>query len=125
MTDVSGMSGKGEEESRARRRAEEGNVVNERRRKTLLTKISGIKAQVEMVDEKVIHHIEAAESVLHSHVLAYWRGVLKASEKELENYPKIVTVTHSGWEKYVENRDELLAAMNAVLKNGGKNYEEA
>lgn len=125
MTDVSKISGKGEEESRQRRRAEERNVVNERVRRELLTKISGIKAQVEMVDEKVIHHVEAAENVLHSHVLAYWRGILKASDKELENYPKVLTVTHSGWEKYVANRDELLAAMNAVLKNGGKNHEES
>ncbi len=123
--EVSIIDGNDEEIERAQRFARELVLKNNKRKEEIVLRLSEIKALVEAVDDKLIHHIESAEDLLNVHLANYWSGILKASpngETCLE--PIYITRAYNGRQHYCDDRDELLRKIAAAIEIGGDSYEE-
>ncbi len=120
---INDINGCGEEVMRQKLRAVAENSKRESRKKEILIRISSIKAESDMVDEALNHHIESARNILDSHISAYWRGVLKSTDMKLAFAPVKVEYVGLGRDKYIENRMLLVDTINNALKIGGVNYE--
>lgn len=97
---------------------------NETRKKEILTKIAEIKAESDMIDESLKHHIERAEGIYRSRISRYWKGILSASSEKLEHFPYLEQREHDGRKSYFANREKLVRMINVTLAVGGGSYEE-
>lgn len=109
--------------------AAKGAKVAERKAE-ILTKLAGIKAESDMVDEMLLHYEERAEGILHSCISRYWRGVLSASSERLEHFPYISHKESPSRKAYFENRKKLVDMIEVAINNGGgvrneEKYKEA
>lgn len=118
------MDAKGEEAMRQAALAASRSAQCEARKQMILTRLAEIKAECEMVDEALQHHIERATDILHSHISSYWRGVLKVSEGKMDHFPYMEESKYPGRERYEQNRDDLLRRINNALLKGGVEHEE-
>lgn len=91
-----------------------GAKVSERKAE-ILTKLARIKAKSDMVDEMLLHYEERAESILHSCIFKYWRGVISASSDILEYFPFINHKESTGRKAYIENRKQLVDMIEAEV----------
>lgn len=108
-----------EEAERQTARAATIDNLREKRKQEILTRITTIKTECEMVDEALQHHVEKAEDILHSHISSYWRGVLKASSGEMSHFPFLTQKIYPGRQKYDRNRNDLLSMIQNTLAKGG------
>lgn len=99
-------------------------LKNEQRKTEILTKIAEIKAESDMIDESLKHHIERAEGVFRSRISRYWKGVLAASNEKLEHFPCLETREYEGRKAYLSNRNKLVTMINEAIVKGGGTYEE-
>lgn len=97
-------------------------VKRERRKAEILTRIAEIKAESDMVDESLMHHIERAEGVLHAHISKYWCGILSAATAGLEHFPYLEEKDYAGREAYLLNRKNLVSMIADALEKGGDAY---
>lgn len=95
----------------------------EKQSRQILVRIAEIKAESDMVNEALMHHLEQAEGIFYSKISKYWQGVLSSAADELEHVPLIEEKEHVGRDIYYENRKKLLSVMEEVLRNGGA-YDE-
>ena len=99
-------------------------LQNEKRKTEILTKIAEIKAESDMIDESLKHHIERAEGIFHSRISRYWKGVLSASTEKLEHFPCLEEKEYEGRKAYLTNREKLITMINEAIVKGGGTYEE-
>lgn len=98
----------------------------EKRNAEILTRIAEIRAESDMIDESLKHHIERAEGVFRSRISRYWRGILSASAERLEHFPNLEERESEGRKTYLDNRKKLVTMIdNAIVKGGGIYDEEA
>lgn len=96
----------------------------EERKTKILTRISEIKAESDMIDESLRHHIEQAESIFRSRISRYWKGVLSVSNEKLQHFPCLEKREYEGRKMYESNREKLITTINEVLVKGGGVNEE-
>ena len=91
----------------------------------ILKRLAEIKAELDMVDEMLIHYTERAEGVLHASISKYWSGVLAASDENLEHFPTLDHKESPGRKMYFENRQTLIEVIDMAMCEGGgiKNAE--
>lgn len=99
-------------------------LQNEKRQTEILTRLAEIKAQSDMVDESLKHHIERAEGVFRSRISRYWKGILATSAEKLEHFPYLEEREYEGRKTYLTNREKLVNMINEVIVKGGGSYEE-
>ncbi len=92
---------------------------NEVRKKEILTRIAEIKAESDMVDESLNHHIERAEGIFKSRISRYWKGILSATEEKLEHFPYLEQREYEGRKSYLVNREKLVRMIEETLSIGG------
>lgn len=85
----------------------------------ILKRLAEIKAESDMVDEMLLHYTERAEGMLHASISKYWRGVLAASDENLEHFPTIIHKESPGRKAYFENRQTLLEMIDMAMCEGG------
>lgn len=118
------IHGNGEEARRqAAISATKGAKVSERKAE-ILTKLAGIKAETDMIDEMLLHYEERAEGILHSHISKYWKGVLSVSGERLGHFPCINHRESQGRNTYHENRKKLISMIEAAINYGGGVHNE-
>ena len=119
------VGGNEEEISRSRRLAADKATKDNERKEEIILKLSEIKSFLEVLDNKLSHHIEAAGDLMDVHVANYWRGVLKASKPgEVRIEPVYITKKYEGRQKYYDGRDMTLKKlMDAIMIGGGTNEE--
>ncbi len=88
---------------------------SEKRREEILIRMAEIKGFIEAVDKALLHNLERSESILHSHVSAYWRGLVKSSTKELPAYPGIEVKEVSGKLVYEKHLQEIRTILDKLL----------
>lgn len=118
------LFGNGEEALRQKAQTALNNAQKENRKREILIRIAAIKAESDMVDEALLHHIERARDILHSHISNYWSGVLSKSDEKLEYYPFIAESNYLGRDIYIQNKDRLIEMLNIALAGGGDKHEE-
>lgn len=99
-------------------------MKNEERKMEILTKIAEIKAESDMIDESLMHHIERAEGIFHSRISRYWKGILSASSEKLEHFPCLEEREYEGRKAYLANREKLITMINEAIVTGGGTHEE-
>ncbi len=125
------IEGSDEESQRQAALQEANRMKREKRKEEILIRIVEIKAESDMVNESLEHHIKRAEGILYSHISRYWRGILMASADVQEYFPYMENKESVSRKMYLENRKKLVAMIeNAIEKGGGlyevyENYEEA
>lgn len=99
-------------------------LKNEKRIMEILTKIAEIKAESNMIDESLKHHIERAEGIFHSRISRYWKGILSATDEKLEYFPCLELREYDGRKAYFSNREKLIAMIDDAIVTGGGIHEE-
>lgn len=95
------------------------------RKEEILKRLAEIKAELDMVDEMLVHYIERGEALLHSRIEKYWRGVLSVCDNSLNCTPSIQCTELVGKIAYIENRKKLMEIIEyAILKGGGVDNEK-
>ena len=118
-------TGNEEEISRSRRLAADKAAKDSERKEEIILKLSETKSFLEVLDNKLSHHIEAAGDLMDVHVANYWRGVLKASKPgEVRIEPVYITKHYEGRQKYCDGRDVALKKLTDAIMIGGGASEE-
>ncbi len=99
-------------------------LQNEKRKTEILTKIAEIKAESDMIDESLKHHIERAEGIFRSRISRYWKGILSATSERLEHFPCLENKEYEGRKVYLANREKLITMINETIVKGGGTHEE-
>lgn len=120
---ISTKAGNSEEEQRRAALAVVKKEKNDERKAEIIIRIAEIKAESNMVDESLKHHIERAEGIFFARINKYWRGVLASTSEELEHFPYIDQREYAGRTAYLENRKELIAMIEKAVSNGGGSDE--
>lgn len=100
-------------------------LQNEKRKTEILTKIAAIKAESNMIDESLKHHIERAEGIFRSRISKYWKGILYASGEKLEHFPCLEEKEYEGRKVYLANREKLVTMINETIVKGGGTHEKS
>ncbi len=74
------------------------------------------------VDVALNNNLNRADNILHSHISSYWKGVLKAGNKDLPLYPKITEPENIGYDKYKIYMKEIDERITMILED--RFYEE-
>ena len=96
----------------------------EKRKTEILTRITEIKTESDMIDESLRHHIEQAESIFRSRISRYWKGVLAVSNEKLQHFPCLEKREYEGRSVYHSNRKKLIIMIDEVIVKGGGAHEE-
>lgn len=99
-------------------------MQNEKRKTEILTNIAEIRAESDMIDESLKHHIGRAEGIFRSRISRYWKGVLSASSEKLEHFPSLEEREYEGRKVYLSNREKLITMIDEAIVKGGGTYEE-
>lgn len=115
----------GDKENQQRQMASDAMTAmqNDKRACEILTKLAEIKAECNMIDESLTHHIERAEGIFHSRLSKYWKGVLSGSDEKLNYYPCLEERVSDGKKVYQDNSENLMNMINGVITRGGGIYE--
>ena len=122
--DRSELSGEGEEFEREVHMIEVRRKQRSLRILAIMKELSGIRAYMLTMDEKLDHHIEAAQNVVYAHISGYWRGLKSSSPEPVDGYPAVQERSYPGRDKYMQNRDTLLDAIQVALQKGSEASEE-
>lgn len=122
--DVSELVGEGEDFEREVYMIEVKKKQRAQRILSIMKELSGIKAYMQTMDEKLDHHIEAAQNVVYAHISGYWRGLKSTSPEPVDGYPAVQERTYPGRDKYMLNRDTLIDAIRIALQKGSETSEE-
>lgn len=99
-------------------------LQNENRKTMILTRLSEIRAESDMVDESLKHHIERAEGIFRSRISRYWKGILSVSNEKLEHFPCLDVKEYEGRKAYMMNRENLVTMINDAIVKGGATHEK-
>lgn len=122
--DVSELVGEGEDFEREVYMIKVKKKQRAQRILSIMKELSGIKAYMQTMDEKLDHHIEAAQNVVYAHISGYWRGLKSTSPEPVDGYPAVQERTYPGRDKYMLNRDTLIDAIRIALQKGSETSEE-
>lgn len=122
--DVSELVGEGEDFEREVYMIKVKKKQRAQRILSIMKELSGIKAYMQTMDEKLDHHIEAAQNVVYAHISGYWRGLKSTSPEPVDGYPAVQERTYPGRDKYMLNRDTLIDAIRIALQKGSEISEE-
>lgn len=90
-----------------------------KRKEEILVRIAEIRAESDMVDESLKHHIERADGIFRSRISRYWKGVLAASSEKLEHFPYLEQKEYEGQIAYAQNRKKLITDIEQAIAMGG------
>ncbi len=103
--------------------AEKGAKVS-KRKKEIMIRLAKIKAEIDTVDEMLLHYEERAKGILYSRISKYWRGILSASSERLEHFPYIIHKESQARKTYLANREKMVNMIEAVVNYGGNVSEK-